>query len=421
VAEYSFPVGQTGVVWEVVDISGKQNTPSNRVYNQIEGKSWWVESKEFASEEKLIEVLCGGGDSHLGELLANIAHGYIYDGSIYNETDIADTINKLFNGQPEEIMEFWGINDEVPDHHPPIETYSAADFEENWKSYFMSKEQMEYAAYSLTGKHISFDSIDSNLWVDGTYVGFGGSAGDITWNELRNYSVDVIGNNTYRVSADVWYFCWSDYYATQEEWKVGTITFLIKGNADSCYDGFSLLAVESVDIETTEWKTAYRELISEMFGDSSEIQYSLIHLNNDGVCELLVERDCIIDVYTYDAGNVYKMIDGWSPGAHTYYYGYLPYSNAICEAISGQPGADDPYHTVIFTDFYPLEYVNGVATTGRCTDSLIIYMGDAYTLYQLNGNDITQEQYDEYLRPYKDLVGDLGYYEVMWFLDADLW
>ena len=31
--------GSDRVVWEVVDISGKQNTPSNRVYNQIEGKS----------------------------------------------------------------------------------------------------------------------------------------------------------------------------------------------------------------------------------------------------------------------------------------------------------------------------------------------------------------------------------------------
>ncbi len=419
VAEYSFPIGQTGVVWEVVDISGKQFTPSNRVYNQIEGKSWWMESKEFALET-LIQVLCGGGDSHLGELLTDIAHGYIYDGSIYNEADIPNTINKLFNGQPEEIMEFWGINTEVPDHHPPIETYFPADFGVDWKSYVMSKEQMEYAAYSLTGKHISFDSIASDLWIDGAYVGFGGCAGDITWNELRNFSVDFIGNNAYRVGADVWYFCDSGNSATQEEWKVGTITFLLKGNADSCYDGFSLLAVESVDIETTEWKTAYREFISEMFGDSSEIQYSLIHLNNDGVCELLVERDCIIDVYTYDAGNVYKMIDGWSYGTWGSYYGYLPYSNAIYEFFYSFL-EDNTYHTLCTTAFYPLEYVNGVAMTRMQTDLLLMYTGDTHTKYELNGNDITQEQYDEYLRPYKDLVGDLGYYEVMWLLNADLW
>lgn len=49
VAEYAFPAGQTGVVWEVAEISGSRITPSQRVYDRVEGKNWWLEKKQPSS------------------------------------------------------------------------------------------------------------------------------------------------------------------------------------------------------------------------------------------------------------------------------------------------------------------------------------------------------------------------------------
>lgn len=48
VAEYTIPLGQKGVVWEVAEINGKNVTPAQRVYSEITGKKWWTEDKEKA-------------------------------------------------------------------------------------------------------------------------------------------------------------------------------------------------------------------------------------------------------------------------------------------------------------------------------------------------------------------------------------
>lgn len=104
---------------------------------------------------------------------------------------------------------------------------------------------MEYAAYSLTGKNISFASLDANVYGDGTCIGFGALAGDLTWNELHNITEEYAGNNIWRVSADVWF---GEEYdeIDAEEYQVADVTFLVKENPESCYDGFSVLGVESV-------------------------------------------------------------------------------------------------------------------------------------------------------------------------------
>lgn len=52
-AEYTFPVGQVGVIWEVAEISGSQITPSQRVYQDMEGKNWWLEKKQ---KKRLVRV-----------------------------------------------------------------------------------------------------------------------------------------------------------------------------------------------------------------------------------------------------------------------------------------------------------------------------------------------------------------------------
>lgn len=46
VADYTIPLGQSGVVWEVAEINGGTVASAQRVYSEIGGKSWWTGSKE---------------------------------------------------------------------------------------------------------------------------------------------------------------------------------------------------------------------------------------------------------------------------------------------------------------------------------------------------------------------------------------
>lgn len=60
VAEYTFPAGQSGVVWEVAEISGSRVTPSQRVYSQVEGKDWWLEEKQDALNRETVDGVNAG-------------------------------------------------------------------------------------------------------------------------------------------------------------------------------------------------------------------------------------------------------------------------------------------------------------------------------------------------------------------------
>ncbi len=36
------PVGESGVVWEAARISGSRIVAEQRVYSEVDGKSWWM-------------------------------------------------------------------------------------------------------------------------------------------------------------------------------------------------------------------------------------------------------------------------------------------------------------------------------------------------------------------------------------------
>lgn len=73
-AEYVIPAGQSGVVWEVAEISGSQVTPSQRVYTVLEGKSWWltkggVSAENLEARQAYYDVLFHGGRYYWGRSL----------------------------------------------------------------------------------------------------------------------------------------------------------------------------------------------------------------------------------------------------------------------------------------------------------------------------------------------------------------
>lgn len=51
VTEYTCPAGQSGVVWEIVEISGTNLTASGRVYDRVDGKTWWTGNKDALDME----------------------------------------------------------------------------------------------------------------------------------------------------------------------------------------------------------------------------------------------------------------------------------------------------------------------------------------------------------------------------------
>lgn len=59
VADYTIPLGQSGVVWEVAEINGGTVTSAQRVYSEISGKSWWTGNKEVWSAEEDAALLAG--------------------------------------------------------------------------------------------------------------------------------------------------------------------------------------------------------------------------------------------------------------------------------------------------------------------------------------------------------------------------
>ena len=118
----------------------------------------------------------------------------------------------------------------------------------------MTKECMSYAAYSLTGKNISFDFLDANEYGDWTGIGFGIPGGNEGYSGIDDLTVEYAGNGIYRVFLDVGYGIHCEFYR-----EVAKVTFLITKTPNSCYGGFSVIGVETIRIvNNAEWKDLYQ-------------------------------------------------------------------------------------------------------------------------------------------------------------------
>lgn len=396
--DYAFPTGQNGVVWEVAEVNGNNVTSSQRTYTGINGKSWWITNKIGASEEDLVAALQEG--SNLNRLLVDIAHEYVCDGE-GNEGEILTNVNRLLQGDPESVLRFYGLHGDVPAHIPPVEGYESSDPDAYMKWYYMlSREQLEYAAYSLTGQQISFNSLDASVDGDGTGIGFGGLAGDITWNELHNFTIENAGYNIWRVKADVWYGCDGE-ELDAGTYKVAEITFLITGNSGSCYEEFRVAAVESVHL--SEWKNAYRQIINQYQKEAdslSELRYNLVYLDADDIPELVV--DCVgywLSVYSYSSGQIYTIMDYAEYGLWGRYYMYVPYSGKVCSPVYAFEDEGCAY-------YFELYYLDSEHNLNYDYNNVLIaHENEDGCRYENNQVEITEEQFYDYLKGYQELCG----------------
>lgn len=91
VTAYTFPLNQSGVVWEVVEINGTNLTPVHRVYEQVAGKQWWVESKEA---KRLVKEICYGNPECIDTWQVTGGTEYVYD----DAGRVIEEINSIHNG-----------------------------------------------------------------------------------------------------------------------------------------------------------------------------------------------------------------------------------------------------------------------------------------------------------------------------------
>lgn len=277
------------------------------------------DQKMIAEEDaKLQQTL--NAQSNLTELMTVLVHYYIgggfHDNASATFEAVQASINCLLNGEQEGIEELFKGETAMAQCLGYVKENAPSNIQELYQQYgrecYLTKEQIQYLVYSICGKQVEMDLSHDPGWHK-PYLGFGGAAGDITWNELRNFNVERVDADTWQVKADVYYGCDGWYfYVNQYLDLVGKVCFTVIKNADSCFDSYS---IANAEVELTGkdavWKDAYVEYIcyldsqiknqidetvtydgmdAQIKADlKASISYDLIDINNDDIPELYAE------------------------------------------------------------------------------------------------------------------------------------
>lgn len=406
VAEYTMPLGQSGVVWEVVEVNGRTVTPAQRVYTEISGKSWWTGSKEVWNPEEDAALLANlqSEDSKLRELLnalvQNLSDEEIVSLLCGEKTGIEMFFyNTRYGGSPS-VLCLQYVYENQPEN---IEEYRT----ESGGLCLLSVDQAEYLLFSVCGKQTYFN-FSEYVSQDIPYIVLGDSGGATAWHTLDNFSVERLDANKWRVRAFDIYS--EGGYAFGR--VVSRVCFTVVKNPDSCFDGYSLTGFEVEEEAPTDWAQTYYDylttdpegiaLMEERYGSGWQegtYEYGLIYVNNDMVPELYLQG------LDYARGDIllYLNNNGVQPPEYFSNFGgrYIPYTGLINNE-NGHSGG-------VWADNYRLE--NGQLTEiggwyGHWSD---IDMETGYPIEvapdepiveiidscQLNGNEVTQEQYQE--------------------------
>lgn len=101
-------------------------------------------------------------------------------------------------------------------------------------------------------------------------------------------------------------------------------------------------AAETTETTSNPWVEPYRKVVEELEEEypDSELTYSLIYFNRGKNPELVAGKGGYwVSMYTYDAGEVYTVLDHWSYGAmgNAGYY-YIPKKNILVNYNSDYAG-----------------------------------------------------------------------------------
>lgn len=167
----------------------------------------------------------------------------------------------------------------------------------------------------------------------------------------------------------------------------------------------------------TDYAQAYADTINQWEKETEGLTYDLIYFDEDEIPELVVGHTGYwVSMYTYSAGTLYTVMDGWGYGAMgNHGYEYIPYGNVVLNYNGDLAGA-------IMWEFYGR--MNDSHEIESCyEESLSMWMfkdanhnhqidegewqeGEQY--YYYGENELTAEKYDSFLIPgdYQPLEGE---------------
>ncbi|MGN0431427.1 MAG: zinc-ribbon domain-containing protein [Lachnospiraceae bacterium] len=297
VAEYTFPAGRSGVVWEVMEINGTKLTASGRVYEQVDGKTWWVENKKALNLDE-----CGSLKTLLTAMAGSLC---AYDNSTNEFSTYADA---LFAGDWSMVTAIihgfeWSGYEEFSYLYELQKQSESQELNESFSGgIHLTAPQIEYIASSITGeeRHLdSFSELGVYVPVYGEYAGFGYAVsvnGPYCRIYLENYTSEYVGGNTWEITADCMFgtdWC--------PDYQFAVITATVVRNPDSCFDGFSVIDIKAEEVDTEEWRQAYYDfLINSDYAYEIDGEYSyqydyymgkiyyLLYVDDDAIPEIYV-------------------------------------------------------------------------------------------------------------------------------------
>lgn len=384
VAEYTVPLGQSGVVWEVVEVNGRNVTPAQRVYNEISGKSWWTGSKEVWNPEEDAALLAYLQDGDLRNLMEALVHS-MSEENINMLLRGEDALNNLFGrGEMPPAVYISQVRAREVDYDNEI--YSSL-YEQLGNEHYITEEQARYIIYSICGKWADIDFTSYSRRIE-PYIGFGSAAGDIAWDRLEHFSVERVNANTWNVRA-------YDIFGTDAllETVLSRVCFTVVKNPDSCFDGYSLTGFAVEEEAPTDWAQIYYDYLTtdpegitlvDWYGDSD---YGLIYLDSDMVPEICLGGDggptSLLHISDNKVICDQESLDGRSGS-------YMPYTGCIETEYARLPdyGADYDY----VYNYYGYKLEQGKLNAIYEID---VYMYENLDRYLLNGNEVTLEQCQE--------------------------
>lgn len=353
--EFSFPVGESGVVWEVADLNGGRVTPAQRVYRNLAGKKWWTQSKwvldleENANLRKLMEgmvvaawgsndyepygysrgavnsmqawvdKLYQGNWENMGDWLADGAPIVFY--SPYNDYNYDGGQNMPYILSPSEVEKIL----ERSGHQGDFESVA-----------IVTKEMLEDWAYAASGKkwklrdmkdvinmYPSWNEFSTEQIGDDYILIFEGAAGMADTVELDNITAQYEGAEYWSVTAECFYKNLLGSGGISHH--MANATFHVKRNPDSCFDGYSITGMDLTPIDNMDWVQAYYDYLTEgklkedFLIEGSTDRYldriTLCYVDEDNIPELYAHTNYLeYALYTYYGGQVIELIRGGGLG-----------------------------------------------------------------------------------------------------------
>lgn len=457
--EFSFPAGESGVVWEVAEINGGRITPAQRVYRNLAGKNWWTQSKYVLDMEENIHfkhlmesmVLAAWGNNNYDEYgyssnTVNSMQAWadeLYRGNWENMGDWLGTVALSFYPYPKT---YYIDREDMPYIDEIMTSSDVAEILQNLteglysvyeNGWLLKREQLAYLAYAASGSNWNQQGVDdvmnahpctgygeSSIEQIGESILFGNhAAGLACWVYLENITTKYEGSGYWSVTAECFY---EDMLEGGVPLQMANATFHVKRNPDSCFDGYSIIGMDLVPIDNTGWKQAYIDLIKQYEAGQYEIEnenfsveefpieecsYSLINFDNKGAPELVIEIwgylwGYTTWLYTYDNDTLYKMTEldsGWHD-----HYEYIDGKEIVVNIFVDGAG------TVNYYEYYQIDSNNQLVHIYE--EALQSVLGDGNDIrYYYGDTQITKKEYETYYEQgiFKSLGGSSSASEII--------